>query len=636
MCGIAGLASTTGADPEAVRALCARLTHRGPDGEGFHTDGQIALGMRRLAVIDPAGGAQPVHNEDRTVTAVCNGELYGYQSLRARLRARGHHFATGSDSECLVHLYEEYGEELVHHLHGMYAFALWDSRTRRLLLARDRVGKKPLHYRRTPDGTLAFASELKALRALPGAARTLDPAALDHYLAHGHVPAPLTLTEDVRKLPPGSLLTWQAGQIHVRRYWTPDFTPRPAPGPGEAAARARALLTEATRSRLVADRPVGAFLSGGLDSSAVVAAMARLSDRPVRTFAVGFEDPAHDERAHARAVARHFGTDHHELVLTGADAAHLADLAHRFDEPFADSSALPALHLARLAAGQVTVALTGDGGDELFGGYRRYALMARYGALPVPAALRPLTGALGTGLVARSTTGTRRRAAGRLLETLAVPRDRRYAHLMACFTPAQRRWLRTGADDPATDPDAPLLHTLAASRATDPVNRLLEADTLHYLPGDLLVKLDTTTMAASLEARSPFLDHHLLEWAAGLPAPLKVRGTATKHLLKEAVRPWLPAHIVDRPKKGFSVPLAHWLRTALRDLTRDLLTDHTARSRGLFRPEAVRTLLAEHAAGQDHAARIWALVQFELWARHALDQPPAPAAPLAPAPPQRV
>lgn len=625
MCGVAGIVSVTPPDPEVVRAMCDLIVHRGPDGEGLHSDAQAALGMRRLAIIDVAGGDQPVYNEDRSVVAVFNGEIYNFAELRTDLRNQGHRFRTNSDSECLVHLYEEYGDDLVHRLRGMFAFALWDAKERRLLLARDRVGKKPLYYRHAGD-SLAFASELKALGALPGLSRDLDLVALHHYLTYQYVPAPWSIQRGVRKLPPGHLLSWQDGRVSVRRYWALDYTPGPEIGEQEALERTRELLLDATRVRMIAERPLGAFLSGGIDSSAVVAAMARLSAEPVKTFSVGFEDARYDEREHAGAVARRYGTDHHELVVGPSALAALPTLTWHFDEPFADSSAIPSFFVAQLSRRHVTVALNGDGGDEAFGGYARYALMARAGRLRIPVGARPVLGRLGGSLVQGGPVGSRRRRAGHALQLLGQPPHRQYARLMSYFTPEQKHalytdWMRE--ELAGTDSYELLDQAFDASHAADPLNRLMDVDVNTYLPGDLLVKVDITTMANSLEGRSPFLDHRLMEWAAGLPAGLKVRGGTTKYLLKKALEDWLPFDLLHRPKQGFGIPLGDWLRTDLRDLAWDVLTDRTASSRGLFRPEAVRTLLTEHEQGQNHASRLWALVQFELWHRRFVDQPAA-------------
>jgi asparagine synthase (glutamine-hydrolysing) len=622
MCGIAGNVSTGSADAALVREMCDVMIHRGPDGEGYHDDEHATLGMRRLAIIDVAGGDQPIYNEDRTVAAVFNGELYDYAALRDALRRRGHRLATESDTECLVHLYEEYGDDLVHRIRGMFAFAIWDIKRRRLLLARDRVGKKPLYWR--ADGaSLSFGSELKSLVQDTAMPREVDPIALHHYLTYQYVPAPWSIYQGVRKLEPGHLLVWQDGVHETRRYWRLDFTPRRVLDEEDEAERLRDLLLEATRIRMVSERPLGAFLSGGIDSSAVVAAMARQSGDRVKTFSIGFDEHRFDERQYARMLAEMYGTDHHEMVVTPSALDVLPTLAWHFDEPFADSSAIPSFYVARMSRERVTVVLNGDGGDECFGGYRRYLAMARTQHVRVPGRMRPAMTGAGGFLTGHGEPGSLVHKAGRVLELIGHPGPRRYARLMSYFTPEQKHALYTpelrerlaGLDSYRLMDEA-----FAASRADSDVGRFIDVDVNTYLPGDLLVKMDIATMANSLEARSPFLDHHLMAWAAGLPTRLKVRAGTTKYLLKKAVAPWLPAELISRPKMGFGVPLAAWLRTELRELAWDVLTDRTARSRGFFRPEAVSRLLIEHHDGRDHGSRIWALIQFELWHRMFLDE----------------
>ncbi|WP_155341533.1 asparagine synthase (glutamine-hydrolyzing) [Acrocarpospora corrugata] len=621
MCGIAGHISPTGADHERVRRMCDALTHRGPDGDGYHYGRIAGLGMRRLAIMDVIGGGQPVRNERGDVTAVFNGELYNFPELRAELLAKGHRLASSSDSELITHLYEEHGDDLVHRLRGMFAFALWDDARQRLLLARDRLGKKPLYYREH-EATLTFASELKALDV----PRSVDLIALHHYLTYRYVPAPHSIVAGVRKLPPGHVLSWQGGRAEVRRYWRLDASPRPVGDEASEAERLRELLLDATRRRLAGERPVGAFLSGGIDSAAVVAAMARVSSAPVRTFTVGFTDPRFDERGPARAVAARYGTDHHDYVITPSATESIAEVAWRFDEPFADASAIPSLYVAQMSSEHVTVVLNGDGGDECFAGYQRHLLMKRLDRLRAPGALgRGLTAA-GAALISRGAPGTLPRRAGWALRTLGEPPARRYAGLMTCFDHAAKLALYTpevAAALAGLDSTALLDDAFAASRAGTALGRAVDADISTYLPGDLLVKADISTMAHSIEARSPFLDHRLMEWAAGLPDQFRIRNGRTKHLLRTAVAPWLPAETLARPKKGFGVPMATWLRTSLRELAHDTLTDRTARSRGIFQPDQVSRMLAEHMSGRDHAVRLWTLLQLELWHRSA-DRPAVP------------
>jgi asparagine synthase (glutamine-hydrolysing) len=641
VCGIAGIVSTRRPSAELVHRMCEVLAHRGPDGAGFHEDEHAVLGMRRLAIIDVAGGDQPVYNEDATIAAVFNGELYNFVELRADLRRKGHRFTSDGDTECLVHLYEEYGDDLVRRLRGMFAFAIWDRRRGRLLLARDRIGKKPLYWR-THGGSLSFASELKSLVQDPGLRRDVDLVALHHYLTYQYVPAPWSILQGVSKLPPGHTLIWQDGACEVRRYWRLDCTPHDC-GEDEAAARLRELLLEATRVRMISDRPLGAFLSGGIDSSAVVAAMARQSSSRVKTFSIGFDAKGFDERRYARMLARRYDTEHHEMVVEPSALAILPTLTWHFDEPFADSSAIPSFYVAQLSREHVAVVLNGDGGDECFGGYRRYLAMKWARCIPMVPALRPRLAGIGSLIVSRTAARSPLRTVGRAVELLGHhPASRRYARLMSCFTPEQKAalysdHLRARLADVASHQI--LEEAFAASRAGSDTGRIMDVDANTYLPGDLLVKMDIATMANSVEARSPFLDHHLMEWAAGLPADLKIRSGTTKYLLKRAVADWLPAELIGRPKMGFGVPLADWLRTELRELSWDLLTDDTARSRGLFRPDAVAALLRQHNGDRDNSARLWTLIQFELWHRRFVDDPaetagrPCPAAAGLPAAP---
>ncbi|WP_285475316.1 asparagine synthase (glutamine-hydrolyzing) [Actinoplanes sp. NBRC 101535] len=626
MCGVAGWATTDDPDPDVVRSMLAALAHRGPDGDGLHVGAGIAMGMRRLAIVDVAGGAQPMVSEDRAVVAVLNGEIYNHGRLRAELTARGHRFASGSDGECLVHLYEEYGDALVHHLHGMFAFAIWDAVAGRLLLGRDRVGKKPLFWRRVPGG-LQFASELKAFAADPAFPREVDPEAVHGFLACLYVPGAGTVWRDVRRVAPGSVLTWERGLIRDHRYHTLGVA-RPSPvGFDEAAAELRTRLLTAVRMRLTGERPIGLLLSGGVDSSAVLAAAVRSGHGPLPTFTIGFDDAATDERRFARAVAGRYGTDHHEWVLGTDVLPLLEDLGAQFDEPFADSSAIATFYLARMASRHVTVVLNGDGGDECFGGYDRYALMAAGARLRLPAPVGALAVRAGAAM-GLSTRGARVRRAGRFLELAGRDPADRYAALMSAFEPFRLAGLytpefarRVGALDPMRH-----LRTAWTEAADRPlIDRMLTVDQRTYLAGDLLPKMDLATMAHGVEARSPLLDQDLMAWADGLPASYKVADGVGKRLLKHAVRDWLPEGAAERPKAGFGIPMDDWLRGPLRPLAWDLLTDATARRRGVFRPDAVRRLLGELDAGQRHGRRVWAMVQLESWYRRHADRPRPPA-----------
>lgn len=632
MCGIAGHVGDSPAAARMVRSMCDSMTHRGPDGEGYFAGGDATIGMRRLAIIDVPGGQQPIYNEQRSVAVVCNGEIYNHVALRRELQERGHRFTTNSDVECIAHLYEEKGDDCVLQLRGMFAFALYDIARQRLLLGRDRVGKKPLYYRAGPSG-ITFASELKALLRSDGAAHRLDLTAVHHYLTYQYVPAPWSIIEGIEKLAPGHTLSYSHGQWQLRQYWKLDFSPSgPPPDEEEAVERLRELILEAVRIRLMSERPLGAFLSGGVDSSLVVAAMAMQSSGPVRTFSIGFEEEEFDERRFARLVAQRYGTEHQEFVVRAGAPDALKEITRTYDEPFADSSAIPSHHLARLTRESVIVALNGDGGDESFGGYRRYGVALTAERLALPALFRRTGLRLGGSIAARGTDGSVRSRAGRLLKLTSDTPARRYARLMSYFDNEQKSAVYTSAMREATshiDSYALLERAFDDSTARDPINRMLDVDITTYLPGDLLVKVDTASMAHSLEARSPLLDSVLMEFAATLPASFKIRRGVSKYLLKKAVRPWLPDDVLDRPKMGFGVPLARWLRTDLRELAWDTLTSDTARSRGLFDPPAVSRLLQDHQAGVDHSTRLWALLQFELWAQEHLDRAPAATSPSA-------
>jgi asparagine synthase (glutamine-hydrolysing) len=563
---------------------------------------------------------------------VLNGEIYNYRELRHMLQARGHRFATQGDTEVIVHLYEEHGVDCVRHLHGMFAFALWDARKQQLLLARDRVGKKPLVYS-LRDGVLTFASELNALLQDHEIPRQVDHSALDGYLAFGYVPSPLTAVHGVYKLPAAHTLTMRDGRAKVARYWQLDYGRKLDGTPvEELCERIRASLRAATRRRLIADVPLGAFLSGGIDSSAVVAAMAEASSEPVRTFSIGFDHQAFDELPHARAIAERFGTDHEEFLVR-ADAVEVVPrIVRHYGEPFADSSAIPSFYLADLTRRHVTVALNGDGGDESFAGYTRYVANAFAQRLDhAPAPLRRGIMAVGDRLPEGGDVSSLPNRLRRLAGTLALDGPARYARYMSWFDTDQRAGIYTPAFAETvrgrTAEDV-IAAAWAAASGTSIVDRMLEVDVSTYLVDDLIAKIDIATMAHGLEARSPFLDHELMEFAASIPADLKVRGGEKKWILRRALRGWLPDDILDRPKQGFSVPLSNWLRGDLREWSREVLLDPGTLERGYFVPAAVDRLLERHAGGADgDAKRIWALVMLEQWHREFIDAPsPAPTA----------
>lgn len=630
MCGVVGKVSDgEPVDGELLARMCDLIRHRGPDGQGIHVDGPVGLGMRRLAVIDLSTGDQPFMSEDGRIVVVFNGEIYNHEELRSELVRRGHRFRGHSDGEVIPHLYEEEGPRFVERLRGMFAIAVWDGHGRQLTLARDRVGKKPLYYAHV-RGSLIFASEPRAILADPSVPRDVDPRALDAFLVNQYVPHHLCAFAALSKLAPASRLTWTPGKApHVERYWSLDYTNKIDASREEAAERVREAVIEATRIRLMSDVPLGAFLSGGIDSSVVVAAMAMTSSEPVRTFSVSFPGTPVDEAPHARAVAELYGTDHTELAVGPVDVTLLPRIAWHFGEPFADPAALPTFQLAASVRRQVTVALNGDGGDEGFAGYRRYWQMARTEmGDQLPQALRRRAARLAL----RFAGGDEGRAplprGARLAGRLALEPPRRYADLFRYFRPRDRDRLYSAEFMSQLGDADPLAHVVAAWSANedlDPVDRLMAVDLDTYLADDLMAKVDVTTMANSLELRSPLLDHELLELGAALPTQYKLRGREGKLILREAVRDWLPATILDRPKQGFAVPLADWLRGELRELPGDVLLDPATTARGVFRPAEVERLIDEHHGGADRAEPLWAMINLEFWYRTCVDTSPEAA-----------
>ena len=623
MCGIAGKLSLSGqVEQSLLERMCAVIEHRGPDSRGLFLDDGVGLGVQRLRVIDLETGDQPIFNEDRSVVVVLNGEIYNYKELRSDLISRGHTFATKGDTEVIVHLYEDYGVDCVRHLRGMFAFALWDGRRRQLLLARDRVGKKPLFYA-VENRSLWFGSEAKAILEDPAIDREVDFDAIDSFLHYQYVPYPLSAFRALRKLPPAHTLLWRDGHAEIARYWKLSYRRGPIATKEEAHEAIRSELLEATRLRLRSDVPLGAFLSGGVDSSAVVAAMAMQGGR-VKTFSIGFDDPEFDETQYAREVAQLYDTEHEELQVHADAMKVLPRLVWHYGEPFADTSAIPSFYLAELTRQHVTVALNGDGGDESFTGYRRHvgnSVTYRVGRVPRPArlALVGVAGVLGTG--ARN-DGFRARLHRVAHASLLSPADR-YVRWMALFDEHERAKLYTPEFAAAVGkPSAPLVvHTpWAESDADDHVNRLLDVDLHTQLVSALLVKMDIATMAHSLEVRSPLLDHRFMELAAGLPGSWKLQGRTTKKIFKDALRPWLPDHILDREKQGFAVPLAGWFRGSLRELPREILLDPRSLERGFFREGPLRRIIEDHVSGvRDTSRQLWALIQLELWLRTFVD-----------------
>lgn len=622
MCGINGVFHYAGgvADAALLERQALAQKHRGPDDAGVWCEGPAGLAHRRLSIVDlsPAGH-QPMPNEDGSLRVTYNGELYGWPALRERLAARGHRFLGHSDTEALLHLYEDHGAGLFAELRGMFAFGLYDRARRVLLLGRDRLGIKPLYWH--DDGRrVVFASELKALMLDPSVPRDLDEEALAGYLTFQYVPGPRTIWRGVRKLPPGHMLVCDAGGVKVEPYWTLPAGPPRDWTPEEAPARLRELLAEAVKLRMVADVPLGAFLSGGIDSSAVVALMSLASDRPVKTFSIGFEDGDANELEHARRVAKHLGTDHHEYVVRPDAMSDLPRLVWQMDEPFADASMLPTYHVSRMARGQVTVALSGDGGDELYAGYTTYDWARRYAAADrVPALLRRAA-ALPAGALPGDD------ALGRKLHRLGQSVVDRHLDVMAFFPPRELRRLlspalraRLAGFDPWAEARA---RHAAMARGIGELPALLTLDATTYMVDDVLTKVDRTSMLCSLEVRVPLLDHHVVEAVASMPFELKLRGGVSKWILKESVRDLLPHETLARGKQGFAVPLEKWFGHGFERLARETLLDARARGRGWFDARAVERVLADRVTRPERLTRrLWALVCLELWAQAYLDRP---------------
>jgi len=618
MCGIAGIVRWND-EPvfeHEVRAMCDLMVHRGPDDAGVYVAPGVGIGMRRLSIIGLDTGHQPMSNEDGTIWVVFNGEIYNYASLRHDLQQRGHVFKTTSDTECLVHLYEEHGKNVVDHLRGMFAFAIWDGAKRELLMARDRLGIKPLYYTESRHG-LIFASEIKPILQCHGVDRSLDWQAVGHLLTFLVTPPDGSIVAGIRKLEPARVATARADQpLRIERYWDVSFEPDERSTEPELIERLRALLEESVALHRVSDVPVGAFLSGGIDSSAVVATLARQHQEPVKTFSIGFEEAGFDELTYARDVAARFGTDHYDLVVRPDVVAIVEDLTWYLDEPFGDTSAIPTYMVSKLAAAHVKVVLTGDGGDEVFAGYDRYLVEAReqsFDKLPRP--LRRAAGAVGAMLP----DGTRGK---RFLQHLALDGPRRYVDASAMFRADDlRRLLHEDAHRMIANHDPAGDAARSFSAGDDWLSAAQRWDLAAYLPLDVLTKVDRMTMAHSIEARPPLLDHRIVEFAATVPARFRLQNGRTKHLFKQAMRGVLPDHIIDRPKQGFAVPLAQWLRKDLAVFARDILLSPTARQRGVFNLRQVERLLQLNDRGRSLDLQLWTILSLELWCRRFLDAP---------------
>ena len=622
MCGIAGLVGQQGEtiDAATVRQMCSTIVHRGPDDEGVRASANVGLGMRRLSIIDLAGGHQPIHNEDKTVWIVFNGEIYNFPELREDLVKRGHSFYTHSDTEVIVHLYEELGADCISKLRGMFAIALYDERQRTLLLARDRLGKKPLYYAQK-DGRLYFGSEIKTILAVaPELASNVNTRALLQYFSLQYIPDPNSAYRDIAKLPPGHLLEYKKGRVSIRQYWN-----LPAYGTAKIASEEACLdelerqLAEAVRIRLISDVPLGALLSGGVDSSVVVALMARASNAPVKTFSIGFGKQDYNEAPYARAVAEKFGTEHHEFVVEPNVTETLEYLTRMMEEPFGDSSMIPTYHVSRIAREHVTVALTGDGGDELFAGYDRYPVhLDRMSYENIPAWIGSAFRNLIYPTLGPSFKGRR------FLFNASLRGGDRYLDTVGFLTTDRERDLFSPdfvAAANGKDVIEEVRRFYADAHAPDRISRLLYLDTKSYLTGDVLTKVDRMSMATSLEVRCPILDHVLIEWVTSLPAEWKYRNGIRKYLLRKlAERLGVPG--LNRPKQGFAMPLTHWWKSELRDTLLPILLEPRTLQRGYLNPSAVRQLVDEHLSGRrDYGQELWLLLIFELWHRNFLETP---------------
>jgi asparagine synthase (glutamine-hydrolysing) len=617
MCGIAGIVGNPGQSTtfEELHRMCNAMVHRGPDDEGFYLNAEVGLGMRRLKIIDLETGSQPVRNEDGSVWVVLNGEIYNFKELRRDLEQRGHVFYTATDTEVIVHLYEEYGPDCVNHLRGMFAFALWDVQTRTLLVARDRLGIKPLYFTEA-GGRFAFASELKVLLQLPEVGRRLNWQSVNYIFSFLTTSATESAIEGVHKLEPGHLIILRpGGRPRIRRYWEVSFQPETGRSEQYYIERLRELLEESVRLHMVSDVPLGAFLSGGVDSSAVVATMARLSPRAIKTFSIGFREQDHDETRYARLVARRFGTDHRELVLDPDITGVLEQLAWYLDEPFGDPSAIPTYMVSKLAAEDVKVVLSGDGGDELFAGYDKYVVEGRerkyqHLAAPVRSLLRGVSAIMPEGAKGRN-----------FLRHYSLSGSRRYLDAVGFFrADEQQRLFRPEAAAQMLKEDLwSEAAALLEARDGDWLASLQYFDLKRYLPLDILTKVDRMSMAHSIEARVPLLDHKLVEFAASIPSALKLNGT-TKYIFKRALRNVLPLTVLDRPKQGFAVPLGSWFRGQLGGYLRDYLLSERSRARGVFNAAYIERLIELHEGGRPLDLQLWTLLSFELWCRAFLDR----------------
>ncbi len=627
MCGIVGIANakSRGIDREVLEKMNRCIEHRGPDDDGFYVNENIGLAMRRLSIIDVAHGKQPMHNESKTAWIVFNGEIYNFQELRKDLVEKGDKFYTNSDTEVILHLYDRYGADCVQYLRGMFVFAIWDERKKSLFIARDRIGKKPLLYSHQPNGDLIFGSEFQALFAHPNVSREVNNEAIHHYLSFVCVPAPLTAYKQIRKLEPAHWLEWKDGEIKTERYWLPDFNKKIKISQDEAEEETMRILREATKMRLISEVPLGAFLSGGVDSSTVVALMAEESSQPVKTFSIGFEEEDFSELKYARRVAEHVGAEHHEFIIKPNVIEILPTLVEHYGEPYADSSALATYYVSRETRKHVTVALNGDGGDESFAGYDRYFAMQlaeKYHKIPGFIRKNVIENAVDI-LPTSELKRSRARDLKRFVKSASLPKVERYFRWMSALDRQSKENLYTEDFRRQTEKynSSEILKTwFAKSNGNSIVDATMFTDQQTYLPNDLLVKMDIASMANSLEARSPFLDHKVIEFAASLPVNIKLRGTETKYLLKKVASRIVPPEVLYRKKMGFGVPLTHWFRGALKDYLREVLLSEKSLKRGFLKPEGIKNFVEQHTtAKQDFTSQLWALLMLELWFQRFVD-----------------
>jgi asparagine synthase (glutamine-hydrolysing) len=627
MCGIVGFVNKNKrkAGREILEKMNACIIHRGPDDEGFFVKESVALAMRRLSIIDLKSGQQPIFNADKSSVIVFNGEIYNFQSLRKDLEEKGDKFYTNSDTEVILHLYDRYGADCVSYLRGMFAFAIWDEKDQSLFLARDRVGKKPLLYSHQPNGDLIFGSEFTALLAHPSVSREVDFEAIDAYLSYLCVPAPLTAFKQIRKLEPAHWLRWKDGKIETRRYWIPDFSKKIKISEQEAIEETTRILREAVKLRMIAEVPLGAFLSGGVDSSTVVALMAQESEKPVKTFSIGFEEQDFSELKYAKRVAEHVGAEYNEFIVKPNALEILPTLVKHYGEPYADSSAIPTYYVSRETRKFVTVALNGDGGDESFAGYERHAAMQiaeKYNRFP--SVLRKfLIEKPIEFLPSSELKRSRIRDAKRFFQAASLPKNERYFRWMSTFDRNAKREIYTKefAEKVAGQNASVFLDQwFARSNGNGILDTILLTDQMTYLPNDLLVKVDIASMANSLEARSPFLDHKVIEFAASLPENLKAKGFETKFLLKRVASGLVPREVIYRRKMGFGVPIGNWFRGEMKDFLCQILLSEKSLNRGIIRSEIIKKYACEHIAGErDHAFQLWTILMLELWFQQFID-----------------